>query len=169
MQVTNELEENIDDNNPILEWMSEMCEVTHDNNDRILFANLLSAYQQATEQECTAKTFSKEMRKLGYVTTKSNSNTYYFGMRFLEESALHYYTEDDNPVGSWLKDFYNITTDPQHRIRTCDMYAQFCYDTRHKLSNRAFAKEMAFNGHPYKKTNGEIVYVGFERNIQSAF
>lgn len=76
------------------------------------------------------------------------------------------YIEDNNQIGVWLQEHYEITNDPNDKIRTMTLYHDFINDTSLKtISQKVFSKAMVFNTIKPIKSDGIMVYKGLKRKM----
>jgi P4 family phage/plasmid primase-like protien len=80
------------------------------------------------------------------------------------KAATANYIEDNNVVGVWLKEFYNITNDAKDRVKAMELYQDFVDDTKNKMiSQKQFSKALQFNGIVPRRLPAGMVYVGICR------
>ena len=72
----------------------------------------------------------------------------------------------NNPVGAWLKRYFQRTEDRGDRIQRTEMYQYFLGDTGLQKSQKAFSDEMEKCGALVIKTMNNRFYTGFVRKIQ---
>jgi hypothetical protein len=73
------------------------------------------------------------------------------------------YMMKNNPVGTWLKKFYDITDDTKDRIPKCDLFNSFLEDTNYMMSNKKFSEFMEKNNITDSKVRGKHYYVCIKR------
>ena len=62
--------------------------------------------------------------------------------------------EDNNPVKSFINEFYIITNDEKNKIKQNDLYEHYCSHTKNKLDNKQFCAAMRFNDFIMIKSHG---------------
>ena len=94
---------------------------------------------------------------------KNNINNKCFKEPNEVKIAISNYIEDNNPVKSFLEEFFIITNDDKDRIKTSDFYDLFNKNYNNKLSDKKVSKDMAFNGFERKIFKGIRYYVGLKK------
>lgn len=79
-------------------------------------------------------------------------------------NATQEYIDDNNVIGAWLEEYYEITKDVQDKIRTMDLYQDFLTDTSMRtITQKVFARAMKFNSVESSKSHGIMYYKGLKR------
>jgi P4 family phage/plasmid primase-like protien len=73
------------------------------------------------------------------------------------------YMMKNNPVGSWLKKYYDVTDDSKDRIPKCDLFNAFLEDTNIMMSNKKFSEFIEKNNINDSKIRGKHYYVCIKR------
>ena len=73
------------------------------------------------------------------------------------------YMLENNPIGSWLKKYYEITGDRSDIIQRTELYNQFKNDTCIQKNQKDFAKELLKSNINEKKLDGRHYYYGLIR------
>ena len=81
------------------------------------------------------------------------------------KDALNNYFEDNNPVQSFLLEYFEITKDKKDRVKCSEFNDRFNRCGTEKLSPTKIIKDMAFNGFDIYKSNGIKYFVGIKFKI----
>ena len=81
------------------------------------------------------------------------------------KDALNNYFEDNNPVQSFLLEYFEITKDKKDRVKCSEFNDRFNRCGTEKLSPTKIIKDMAFNGFDIYKSNGIKYFVGIKTKI----
>jgi hypothetical protein len=93
--------------------------------------------------------------------------------RFLEKSAKRltssknsssqHQSLENNPVGAWLRDYYDITGRRDDIVQKTELYKAFLEDTQMHKTQKAFSEDMVKCGVSERKTGGERYCFGLVR------
>ena len=73
------------------------------------------------------------------------------------------YMMKNNPVGTWLKKFYDITDEKKDRIPKYELFNAFLEDTNFMMSNKKFSEFMEKNNISNSTIRGKQYYVRIKR------
>jgi len=73
------------------------------------------------------------------------------------------YMLENNPVGAWLRQHYDITGRRDDVVQKSELYRAFMDDTGLHKTQKAFADDMVKCNVSERKTNGERFYFGVVR------
>lgn len=73
------------------------------------------------------------------------------------------YMLENNPIGSWLKTYYELTGDREDVIQRTELYNQFREDTCIQKNQKDFGKELLKCNINEKKVHGIFYYYGLIR------
>jgi phage/plasmid-associated DNA primase len=78
-------------------------------------------------------------------------------------SCTDAYMLENNPVGAWLRDRYDITGRRDDIVQKTELYKAFLEDTQTHKTQKAFSEDMVKCGVNERKTNGVYYYYGLVR------
>ena len=73
------------------------------------------------------------------------------------------YLLENNPVGAWIKKYYEKTEDTQHRIQRTELYNQFIQDTGINKTQKQFSEDMKICNIISKPIEGKYYYYNIKR------
>ena len=76
------------------------------------------------------------------------------------------YIDDNNDVGLYIDQNFEITNNPKDRIKLCDAYLRYCEGDYQKLTKGKFKYNMASNGYHLKKNKIGNFYPGIVFKIE---
>lgn len=79
------------------------------------------------------------------------------------KKATNEYIEENNPVGVWLKDNYEMTSNVNDKIKARDMYNDFIKDCNKYVSEKEFARQMDYNNVNKRKDRTGAFYTHIKR------
>jgi P4 family phage/plasmid primase-like protien len=82
-------------------------------------------------------------------------------------SCTDAYMLENNPVGAWLRDRYDITGRRDDIVQKTELYKAFLEDTQMHKTQKAFSEDMVKCGVNERKTNTSRFYIGLQRKIET--
>ena len=82
-------------------------------------------------------------------------------------SCTDAYMLENNPVGAWLKEHYDITGRRDDIVQKTELYKAFLEDTQGHKTQKAFSEDMVKCGVSERKTNTSRFYIGLQRKIEN--
>jgi putative DNA primase/helicase len=82
-------------------------------------------------------------------------------------SCTDAYMLENNPVGAWLKEHYDITGCREDIVQKTELYKAFLEDTQGHKTQKAFSEDMVKCGVSERKTNTSRFYIGLQRKIEN--
>ena len=76
------------------------------------------------------------------------------------------YIDDNNDVGLYIEQNFEITNNPKDRIKLCDAYPRYCEGDYQKLTKSKFKYNMASNGYHLKKNKIGNFYSGIQFKME---
>lgn len=73
------------------------------------------------------------------------------------------YMLENNPVGAWLRERYEITGCREDIVQKTELYKAFLEDTQGHKTQKAFSEDMVKCGVSERKTGGVCYYYGLVR------
>ena len=73
------------------------------------------------------------------------------------------YLLENNPVGAWIKKYYEKTEDTQHRIQRTELYNQFIQDTGINKTQKQFSEDMKICNIISKPIEGKYYYYNIKK------
>ena len=78
------------------------------------------------------------------------------------KEATQAYIDDNNQIGTWLNENFEITNNQVDNIKMSDIYAFYIQESKSRCSIIMFSKAMTYNGHIAKKYSGCMIYMGIK-------
>ena len=78
------------------------------------------------------------------------------------KEATQDYLDDNNQVGIWILEKFDITNDQNDKIKMNELYQLYTLDTKSRCSIKMFSKAMTYNSYVPKKIKTGLIYVGLK-------
>ena len=85
------------------------------------------------------------------------------------KEATQDYLDDNNQVGIWILEKFDITNDTNDKIKMSELYHLYTLDIKSRCSIKMFSKAMTYNGYIAKKIKTGLIYVGFKMKEGGSF
>lgn len=72
------------------------------------------------------------------------------------------FIDDNNPVGVWLKENYDITDNEDDIVKFTEIYDEYWEEVDRNIKKGKFSRCMKFNGFIAKHSSGKI-YIGIKK------
>ena len=95
-----------------------------------------------------------------YVNERSNERS---NERYEVQEFTDAYMLENNPVGAWLRQHYEVTGRRDDVVQKSEFYQAFLADTGIGKTQKAFAEDMVKCNVGERKSNGERYYFGILR------